>query len=208
MDFTKNDLDNIIRIYPGDFSVFIVNDGKLSSLYNSPDLYKRSGMQKNDFESIIKDNPYNIILENDRDKVIKAVKNFFQDSQVSDDLCLTYRIIHAEKYYTWINAKVRVIGHINSLPVIITVFRTIPENVDADWRVLDYTDETIYIVNKSNYELLYANKSALNVWGHGSYIGKKCYDYIHGCSLPCEWCEMKKNDFRFNLTKRTFCSKS
>lgn len=192
MDFTKNDLDNIIKIYPGDFSVFIVNDGKLSSLYNSPDLYKRSGMQKNDFESIIKDNPYNIILENDRDKVIKAVKNFFQDSQVSDDLCLTYRIIHAEKYYTWINAKVRAIGQINSLPVIITVFRTIPENVDADWRVLDYTDETIYIVNKSNYELLYANKSALNIWGHGSYIGKKCYDYIHGCSLPCEWCEMKK----------------
>ena len=51
MDFTKNDLDNIIKIYPGDFSVFIVNDGKLSSLYNSPDLYKRSGMQKNGYYS-------------------------------------------------------------------------------------------------------------------------------------------------------------
>lgn len=46
------------------------------------------------------------------------------------------------------------------------------------------------MIDKETYELLFANATALSVWGHGDPAGQVCYRYINHRSVPCPWCSV------------------
>ncbi len=78
----------------------------------------------------------------------------------------------------------------------------------------DNTDNFIYIVDPDNYQLLYMNKKALEMYGNPSeseWKTKKCYELLHNKTAPCEFCTNQyttENEFyewnyfnpRFNKT--------
>ena len=54
--------------------------------------------------------------------------------------------------------------------------------------------DDIYVVNKGNYHLLYANDLKSSCCKGSCKIGQKCYQILYGKSEPCEFCMMNQPD--------------
>lgn len=70
------------------------------------------------------------------------------------------------------------------------------------WEFFENMDELVYVSDADSYELLYMNKKALQTFGFGSVeeaAGKKCYEVLQNCSMPCTICnnhELKPGYFK------------
>ena len=67
--------------------------------------------------------------------------------------------------------------------------RTSAESV-GHARLLDLSSAILYVTDRATLEILYANRTALQLWGHGDYTGQPCYRYINGRATPCPWCSI------------------
>ncbi len=59
------------------------------------------------------------------------------------------------------------------------------------WDFFDNLNEYVYASDTESYELIYMNKKAMERYGFSAreeYLGRKCYEVIHGCSAPCAIC--------------------
>jgi PAS domain S-box-containing protein len=87
----------------------------------------------------------------------------------------------------------------------ITYRKRIEDALDAERRqflfIFDSIDEIVYVSDPDSYELLFANKAALDMFGK-DILGKECYRGLHGKRRPCAFCT---NDriFGENLGKST-----
>ncbi|WP_160718915.1 ATP-binding protein [Isachenkonia alkalipeptolytica] len=54
--------------------------------------------------------------------------------------------------------------------------------------LFDNISELIYIIDPKNYQIVYANKTATELWG-GDMIGKTCYEVMQDRKVPCDFCE-------------------
>lgn len=61
--------------------------------------------------------------------------------------------------------------------------------------ILDKVDASITVIDVENYQIIYANKNALEATKDmpGQYVGSVCYEYIHGRKQPCEHCMINPN---------------
>lgn len=77
----------------------------------------------------------------------------------------------------------------------ITYRKRIEDALDAERReflsIFDSIDEIVYVSDPHSYELLFANKAAVNIFGD-KILGKKCYRTLHGKRRPCEFCTNSK----------------
>jgi PAS domain S-box-containing protein len=83
----------------------------------------------------------------------------------------------------------------------ITYRKRIQDALDAERRqflsIFDSIDEIVYVADPESYELLFANKAAIQTFGD-EILGKKCYRTLHGKRRPCDFCTNSKI-FRENL---------
>ena len=70
------------------------------------------------------------------------------------------------------------------------------------WEFFDTMNELVYVSDINSYELIYMNKKALQTYGFRSpeeIVGKKCYEVIRNCSIPCSMCnnqELRQGYFK------------
>ena len=70
------------------------------------------------------------------------------------------------------------------------------------WEFFDKMNELVYVSDINSYELIYMNKKALQTYGFRSpeeIVGKKCYEVIRNCSVPCSMCnnqELRQGYFK------------
>ncbi len=67
-------------------------------------------------------------------------------------------------------------------------------NNDMYTAILDEATAMITVIDCATYEVVYANKSAIEATKDtpGEYIGSTCYKYISGSDTPCEHCMMRR----------------
>lgn len=59
------------------------------------------------------------------------------------------------------------------------------------WKFYDHLNEIVYASDMDTYEVQYMNQKALDTYGYMSLDevkGKKCYEVLQGCSMPCAIC--------------------
>lgn len=59
------------------------------------------------------------------------------------------------------------------------------------WEFFENMEELVYVSDVDSYELLYMNKKAVQTFGFHSVeevVGKKCYEVLQNCSMPCMIC--------------------
>ena len=59
------------------------------------------------------------------------------------------------------------------------------------WGFFDNINEIVYVSDLENYELVYMNKKALEVYGINSLEevrGRSCHQILRGSSSPCTFC--------------------
>lgn len=59
------------------------------------------------------------------------------------------------------------------------------------WEMYENLKEIVYVVDLENYGLVYVNARGREAYGLDGepYLGKKCYQTLQGCALPCAVCE-------------------
>ena len=67
---------------------------------------------------------------------------------------------------------------------------TSQESINNLFDILNNLDAIIFVVDMQSYEILYANKNALNLLGN--FNGKTCWQFLQGdVSGPCSFCSTK-----------------
>ncbi len=56
--------------------------------------------------------------------------------------------------------------------------------------VLDRLEHYVYVINKSDYKILFLNQMAASLSGTDDCMGKICYEVLRGRTTPCEDCPM------------------
>ena len=70
------------------------------------------------------------------------------------------------------------------------------------WEFFENMNEYVYVSDMDNYELIYMNRKARDDFGvrdQEEIKGKRCYELLHGCSVPCSICnnhELQPECFR------------
>lgn len=180
MEFGEQDLQRIIRLNPGDYAVYELQNGTLRTLYASPELPGHSGMTAEEYRQLTCEDALNLVVENDLPYVRARLAEAAGGNQ--RDFDDTYRVKHKARGFVWIHARVRLIGQIGGCPVLLAVFQNSSSESAEYALLLDRLKSKVYVVEKGSYELLYANQFALQSWGHGNYSGRTCYNYIAGRS--------------------------
>ena len=57
----------------------------------------------------------------------------------------------------------------------------------------DEMTDGIYVIDKANYDLLYANEPRNSIMKGTDYLGKKCYEILFHKDAPCEFCTLRKD---------------
>lgn len=68
MEITRALLDSIIEFNPGDFAIYQMNGGKLRTIYYSPELFRHPGMERDEYDRIIRDDASAIIIDSDKNQ--------------------------------------------------------------------------------------------------------------------------------------------
>ena len=189
MEITRALLDSIIEFNPGDFAIYQMNGGKLRTIYYSPELFRHPGMERDEYDRIIRDDASAIIIDSDKKHVAEAIMMLMKEREKAGIVNITYRIKHKTRGAVWINARAKVVGTIDGMPVAVVSFQSVG-GVGEHSVLLGHTSAIIYVVDKENYELLYANDYAFKTWGKTDIVGKKCYEFVNGMDSPCEWCSI------------------
>jgi PAS domain-containing protein len=90
----------------------------------------------------------------------------------------------------WVHAFAHICGKLNGCPVLLVIFSNASIESDIYQNILDHTKSRVYVCDSHTYEVLYANKSALEESGNrvGDFYLKKCYKLIRNNSSPCDDC--------------------
>lgn len=60
--------------------------------------------------------------------------------------------------------------------------------------IIEESADDIYVIEKSNFRLLYANELKNPLWSDQKRIGKTCYQLLNGRTEPCEFCSLLHED--------------
>ena len=190
MEFTKEDLDYIIRTQLGDFAIYELKNGELQTIYAAPSLARYSGMTRAEYDEITVHDASDIIMESDIPRVGRALEHAMKDPD--RDIEITYRIRHKSNGFGWVTAKARVIGTRDGCPVLISVFFNFSFEEQEHSLLLDNSAANIYVIDYSTYEILFMNRPAREQFRINDYYGHTCYDMLCSESETCSWCLIPK----------------
>ena len=183
--------DSAIRILaesnPGDIGIYQLDGLRLVPIFSSDGLAGLSGMGPDEYERMVREDASAVILKQDIPKVTDSLAEILLNGQ---DIDMTYRIIHKQQGYIWVHAKVRIIGFRGGCPLLLASYsRSSAESAGVS-SLIDMTGAVLYVIGKKDYQMLYANDTALRLWEKSNYTGRCCYSFVNGLSAPCPWCSV------------------
>ncbi|HUM83432.1 MAG TPA: response regulator [Lachnospiraceae bacterium] len=188
-ELDERTLNIIADSNPGDFAIYCVDKGILVPLITSDGLAELSGMTKEEYVDLTRNDATAVILKADLPQVIAQLGILLKNNG-NADIDISYRIFHKRFGHVWVHARGRLIGTRQGCPVLLAVYSRSSSEASGQSQLLNLTDVILYVIDERTYEILFANETALQLWGHDDYVGKNCYRYVNGCSEPCPWCSV------------------
>ena len=190
MEINERILEVIKRTNCGDYAVYRVENGALVTLIFSQTLPVLSDMSPEEYRELTAEDAAAIVLESDRSAVAAKVEEALSCKDEKASYILTYRILNKKRGSIWIRAKAIRIGESNGAPVLMVSFATISAASGEYAELLDHVETSMYVIDKSTYELLYVNETALRACESSKYHNTKCFSFFNGLETPCPWCSL------------------
>jgi len=191
MGSTLEEYKEIFRDVPGNAALYRVSGGIIKTLFYSPSLPRLSGMTNEEYDSIIKNDALDIVHKNDRESVAKIMEECLREHSEKE---FTYRIRYHKNAFVWTHAVAKQIGEYEGDSILLVSFFNSSRESEMLAILLDHTTRSIYVVDSSNYDLLYTNDNGMAEHKCRSYSENNCYSYIRGLQQPCEHCPAKLMD--------------
>ena len=181
------EMEHLINSIPGGIASYRVEGNRFIPTFYSDGVLALTNHTKAEFEELAKEDAMNIIYEADRERVLSAAQNALDNGTVLD---VSYRRRHKNGNLVWIHLNGRRMGPRSETMKFYAVLTGISAEAQLFQSIANETADGLYVIDKKNYDLLYANepkglhKTILNR------IGQKCYTALHNSQTPCEFCTL------------------
>lgn len=202
-------IKEIGELFPGTVAIYRANGDSLETLYASDELPSILGMDPEEYHSISGQNAIDIIIPEDRKKVIAALRSCIDGTVPYPDIF--YRVYNKKMDVDWVHLRAKKIGILDGGPVFVCSFTNASVETDIYQGIINHTNSMIYVSDRDSYEILYANNASRKAGGENEKVlfGTKCYEYILNRTSPCEDCLMNQvkenqcvNVTRYNAQKK------
>ena len=184
-----SDLLATVNAVPGGIVCYRVEEGQFIPVFFSEGILGLSGHTHKEYEEMIKEGVFNIIYEADRERVIEAAKTALLSGGILD---VSYRMYHKNGGLIWVHLNGKRMGPLTESTKFYAVFTGMSEESRLYQSIANETENGIYVIERKNFNLLYANESEALFLKTEDYIGRKCYEALHGRKEPCEFCNLRK----------------
>lgn len=189
MQEAQLEMDHLINSIPGGIASYRVEGNHFTPTFFSDGVMALSGHTREEYEEMIRYDVLDIIYEKDRDRVLQAAQDVLISGKVLD---ISYRIRHKNGELIWIHLNGRRIGPLSEVTKFYAVFTGLSQETRWFQDIANGTADGIYVIDKDNFDLLYANEEESFFMKDKGCIGQKCYAALHGKSAPCEFCTLNK----------------
>lgn len=185
------EVDHLVNSIPGGIASYRVEGKRFIPTYFSDGVMALSGHSREEYEKMVADNALDIIYEPDRDRVLAAAVAALKSGEVLD---VSYRMRHKNGQLIWIHLNGRRTGPLAESTGFYAVFTGMSADTRLFQSMVNETADAIYVIDRENYDLLYANE-ARNLFMEGkNCVGQKCYTALHGKNAPCTFCTLNKRE--------------
>ncbi|MBC8569576.1 PAS domain-containing protein [Oscillospiraceae bacterium NSJ-54] len=185
---TQLELDHLINSIPGGIASYLVEGERFIPTFFSDGVMELSGHTRKEYQAMVCRNALDIIYEPDRERVLAQTLAALANDEVLD---VSYRMRHKNGKLIWIHLNGRRMGPPSDRMRFYAVFTGMSAETRLFQSIANETADGIYVIDKENYDLLYANDSENLFIKQPDSIGQKCYMALHGKSEPCEFCTLK-----------------
>ena len=185
----------IIDTFHGGIAVYDKTKAKFVFQYCSDSMIYLFGYSREYFEKNVKENALAILCEKDRIRVEQAVMSAMERGIKLNVYFPVRRETSSLKWFQmdgWPEGEDYYILFSGMSPEMQLFQQIASENADD-----------IYVIDKENYNLLYANDLSCAYWKEEGRIGKKCYQALYGKDEPCSHCTLQSDD-RENMSYETY----
>lgn len=188
MDQITDSKERIMNMIPGGITVVRIQDQKFQPVFFSEGLLTMLGYEREELLQMAKDDILNMIAPNDHGKFM-AFSAISQRSNNDINLLLqirckdgSLRTCHfAGRWYEEESGVKELYGIFTETSAESSFLQSVAkENADG-----------IYVIHRDTYELLYSDENKKLFQRGDSYVGKKCYSFLHGKDSPCSFCTLK-----------------
>ena len=183
------EMEHLINSIPGGIASYKVAGERFIPVFFSDGVMALSGHTREEYNEMIKDDALDIIYEPDRERVLDAAKAALLSGEVLD---VSYRMFHKDGSLIWIHLNGRRMGPVSESTSFYAVFTGISSETRLFQSIINDTTDSIYIIGRDNYDLLYVNIKEESQDEKKKYAGQKCYKVLYGKDSPCEFCTLKK----------------
>lgn len=186
---TQLELAHLVNSIPGGIASYRIERGRFLPDFYSDGVLALSGHTREEFEEMVRKDALDAIYETDRKRVMAAAKAAVESGDVLD---VSYRMRHKKGNLVWIHLNGRRMGPLAETMKFYAVFTGISAESRLFQNAVNEMTDGIYVIDRENHDLLYANESR-NLFGiEADCAGKKCYEALFGRQAPCEFCMLGK----------------
>ena len=187
MEITKETLEYLKSVTPGDFGIYSYDGKKLSMEFHSPGLPQLCGMTEEEYSRLLAGDACADVVPNDMDAVCRMVDECARTGHKTEIL---YRAVHKTRGFDWIRARASVCGELDGRVMILILFTNSAPESNIYQNILDRSEYGVLVSDVFTHDILYANSAArrLRKGRGGSIVGRTCYEYMRGSDHPCDDC--------------------
>lgn len=187
---TQLEMNHLINSIPGGIAIYRVEDMAFKVVFYSDGVGELSGHTREEYDRLSEDNAMDLICEIDRDRVYEAAKTAVETGNLLD---ISYRIYHKDGRMIWIHLNGRRMGPLTKNTRFYAVFTGMSEETRLFQSIANEAADGVYVINRENYDLLYANEAFPLLMDGKDWTGRKCYEAMQGSPVPCEFCTLKSH---------------
>ncbi len=177
------EMEHLVNSIPGGIASYRIEGGRLAPLYFSAGVAALTGYTQAEHAALVQKDVFGLIYESDRDRVLAATRAALASGEVLD---ISYRVRHKDGSLLWLHLSGRRMGPTRFY----AVFTGMSAETQMFQSIANETADSIYVVARDSYELLYANEAKKVFTKCEPCTGKKCYETLFGRRTPCPACEL------------------
>lgn len=187
---TQLEMDHLLNSIPGGIAIYQVEGTRFNVIFFSDGVVELSGHTREEYDEMVKGDALDLICEMDRKRVLKAAEIAVKTGELLD---ISYRIYHKDGRLVWVHLNGRRMGPLSGTPRFYAVFTGMSAETRLFQSMANEAADGVYVIERDNYELLYANESVPIFMDGRKYEGHKCYEVLQGRHEPCAFCTLKSH---------------
>jgi len=189
MEYSMEQLQELLQSQVGTVVIYAVRDQKIVPLMYTPDAPSFSGLTESEYLDLYGQDTIPVVAPNDLALLLQKIDKVLSGAGEQQ---LTYRTYHKTRGFVWTHIILRFVGTCRGEAILLGTFSNVTDALAVTNPLLDNSNQMIYVVACDTYELLYANAVALSNKPALPVLEQTCYQYIRGKESPCQDCVIKQ----------------